>query len=78
MELKLNIALLHLFVPVPVQLCCSERFLFLRRMTKDRFFPYIPDFERLRCHDRVVFLLDFQSVGSVVSQGLSVPLFGGL
>lgn len=50
----------------------------MRRMTKDHFFPYISDFEDLKCHDNGVFLLDFQNVGSIVSQGLSVPLFEGL
>ena len=47
---------------------------------KGSFFPVVMFFimyEDLKCHDRV-FFLDFDSVGSVVSQGLSVPLFRGL
>lgn len=40
-------------------------------------FMFFTMYEDLKCHDKL-FLMDFDNVQSVVSEGLSVPLFRGL
>lgn len=72
--------ILYLFLSVPVKLCCSNRFLFMKRMPEDHFSIYSWFSLCLRISNVMtgVFLLDFHRVGSVVSQGLSLPLFGAL
>lgn len=65
---------------VPVKPCCSNWFLLMKRMPKDHFSIDSCFSLCLRISNVMtgVFLLDFHSVGSVVSPGLSLPLFGAL